>query len=72
MHAKKRGVDIGIIRIVMTSDTIADVFKVNLKGPGSLNVKKRISAFRLNKGAFFFEGANATKIWYLRSPSRYN
>jgi hypothetical protein len=46
---EKGGVDTGIIRTVITSHTIADVFKVNLKVPGSFNFKKLVSAFRAKK-----------------------
>ncbi len=37
-----------IIRTVPNSHTIADVFQVNLGGPGSLNFTKTFSAFREN------------------------
>jgi hypothetical protein len=44
----------------MTLHTIANVFKVNLKGPGSLTAKNRFQRLG-KKGTFVFVGRSLSK-----------
>ena len=61
VQPERRGVESGINRTVSTSNTIASVFYVDLKGHGPEKSKKPVTAFRDKKGGVCFDVAHAPK-----------
>ncbi len=52
VQPEKGGIESGTNRNVLTLHSIADSFFDILKGSGSLNLHKRVSAFRIKKHLF--------------------